>query len=267
MIPKIIFVTYSLKTRWQVYSQALVRASGLADKIIVLDGRSGWHPLNFVDKALAVESDFIVHIDEDCFLLHPDDLLRLINKMAKDQNIAVAGVPDGGSPYRFHNPLACNLYFTIFKTEILRRLVEKNPAWKALRFDNIVDENNRVFGYDHDQPNVCYDDFEPSYPVFWLILKERYKFIYLNSSMHPKFMASRVYLDSEEKPVVIHAWHLRKWFSKEMDSEIGMSPVEKYKRIAAYLNRYIIVRPVVICRWVESAVRLIVSRSVQQNVG
>ncbi len=88
-----------------------------------------WHPLDFLEPALAEDSDYVVHIDEDAFLLDPEQLSRLVAEMSRDPELAAAGVPDGGTPYRHHNPYACNLFFAVFKTAVLRETIARRSDW------------------------------------------------------------------------------------------------------------------------------------------
>lgn len=255
---RVLFVTSSFRTRWEIYSQALIRASGLAHRVLLLDGRSNWHPLNFVAPALAADSDFIVHMDEDAFLLDPGQLDRLLAEMQADPEIAAAGVPDGGTPYRRHNPYACNLFFTVFQTALLRKLMERKPDWRSLRFDPAFTRHLRppppLSG------TVEPDEFEPYYPLFWLILEQGLQIRYLSSSLDPQSMASQVFCGDESRPMVLHGWHLRKWFSRDVDPEIGLSPAEKYKKLGKMLNGRFGRHPVLLWHGSRSALRLLRGR-------
>lgn len=256
---RILFVTSSFRTRWEAYSQAFIRASGMAHRILLLDGRSNWHPLNFLEPALAVDSDFIVHIDEDAFLLDPGQLNRLLADMQADPEIAAAGVPDGGTPYRRHNPYACNLFFSVFRTSLLRKLVARKPDWRSLRFDPAFTLHLRrlppVSG------TVELDDFEPYYPLFWLILEGDCQIRYLASSLEPDCLASRVTVGDAQQPMVLHGWHLRKWFSRDVDPDMGISPAEKYRRIASRLHARFIHHPRYLFHFGCAAFRLLGSRA------
>ena len=257
--PRILFATSSFRTRWEVCSQALIRASGLADRVVLLDGRRDWHPLNFVDAALAFESDYIVHVDEDAFLFDPRQLARLIAEMEADPAVAAAAVPDGGTPYRCHNPYAGNLYFAVFKTAALRAAIARRPEWRSLRFDPASIRHLR-----NPPPlsgTFALDDFEPYYPLFWLLLAQGLQVRYLLSSLDPELRASAVYLESSTEPLVLHAWHLRKWFSRDVDPDMGMAPAEKYRRIGRMLAGRMAQDPVLLWHLAGSAWRLLRDRA------
>lgn len=255
---RLLFVTSSFRTRWEAYSQALIRASGLAHRILVVDGRSRWHPLNFVEASLEFESDYIVHVDEDAFLLDPGQLSALIAELQADPKAAVAGVPDGSTPYRSHNPYACNLFFAVFKTAALRESIRRRPDWRSLRFDPAF---IRHLSRPPATTGACaLDDFEPYYPIFWLLLDQGWHIRYLPSSFRGDSLGSEVALPGARRPMVWHAWHLRKWFSREPDPEIGMSPAEKYKQIGSHLNRLVVSRPLLAIHFARALFRLVRAR-------
>lgn len=256
---RILFVTSSFHTRWEAYSQAFVRASGLAHRVLLLDGRANWHPLNFVEPALAVDSDYIVHIDEDAFLLDPAPLSALLAEMEADPAIAAAGVPDGGTPFRRHNPYACNLFFAVFKTSALREALARRPDWRSLRFDPALTRHLRKPPPISDA--AALDDFEPYYPLFWLLLEQGLQIRYLPSSLHPDLLGSEVLGGEDSRPMVFHAWHLRKWFSCEIDPEMGISPAEKYRRIGRMLNGRVARNPILLWHWIGSSGRWLRSRA------
>ena len=269
--PRILFATESFRTRWEAYSQALIRASGLAHRILLLDGRSNWDPLSFVEAAPAADSEFIVHIDEDAFLLDPAQLSSLVADLAADSSVAAAVVPDGGTPYRSHNPYAGNLFFAVFKTSALREALARRPDWRSLRFDPALTRHLRT-----PPPlsgAVALDDFEPYYPLFWLLLGQGLQIRYLPSSLDLDLRASAISLEGAAGPMVLHAWHLRKWFSKEVDPEMGISPADKYKRIGRMLNRRMARNPLLLWHLAGSAWSLLRERcggsahTIRQKIG
>ncbi len=239
--PRLLFVTSTFHTRWEIYSQGLVRGSGLADYILRLDGRKDWHPLNFVSEALKHDSEYIIHIDEDCFLIDPGQLRSMIQLLEQDDELAAAIVPGGGTPYRNHNPHAGNLFFAVFKTSRLRESIARNPDWRSLRFSEDLIQHLKT------RPEIGHgttlDDFEPYYPVFWVLLRERNQFMMLSSCFHQETRGSEIRMGDAYVPMVLHAWHLRQWFSERVDPEIGFAPAEKYRRIAWVLRRHFLVRP------------------------
>ena len=59
----------------------------------------------------AFSSDYILLIDEDCFICDTDALVSLINYQIKN-DIHISGMPDGGMPYRCHNPIGINPFLS-----------------------------------------------------------------------------------------------------------------------------------------------------------
>lgn len=250
--PRVLFVTSSMRTRWEIYSQAFLRRFREPRELLLLDGRSGWHPLNFVEPALRRDSDFIVLIDEDCFLVCPDLLDALLTQMQQEESCVAAGVPDGGTPYRSHNPYACNQYFCVFKTKALREFMAGYPAWRELRFDknDVAGLSPETFPIEWARTSL--DDFEPYYPLFWLLRKKGAGIRLLPSDMDPESKASRVRLDCSGKDMALHVWHLRQWFSRETDSEMGISPIRKFALVSRQLHRRIAADPGLLWEFVKA---------------
>jgi hypothetical protein len=181
--------------------------------------------------------------------------------MWADPGIVAAGVPDGGVPYRSFNRHACNLFLAVFKTASLRELIGRNPEWRSLRFNTDVAWHLQepVPEATPDQAEV--EEYEPYYPLFWLILGQGKRILYLKSTLEPDLMASQVFWGSATQPMALHAWHLRQWFSREVDPFLGISPAEKYRRIEKRLHRLFIRRPVLLWFLVRSVLRLLRARA------
>src|SRR5688500_6970617 len=97
---KLLFVTTSLGTKWESYSQSLIELGYPESTRLVVDGTRNWFPLMFLEPALAHDSDYTIHIDEDCFLFDTGQLKQLIRYLENHDEIVMAGIPDGGNYYR-----------------------------------------------------------------------------------------------------------------------------------------------------------------------
>ena len=233
---KLVFITSSLGTKWESYSQALISFGFPTSKRVIIDGTSGWAPLNFLDVALQEESDYTIHIDEDCFLYDPLQLRSLIIYLDESNDVVLAGTPDGGTYYREHNPYACNLFFVVFKTRIIKSLIDSHPAWMNYSFRNdfrtMVDLDTSSL----DQSRIFYDDFESYYPFFWLIIENGYKIHYLHSELNQELLSSDVRMHYEKMPLVRHMWYLRSWFSATNGPTSDMPNRQRYDRLEQELN-------------------------------
>ncbi len=226
--PKLLFVTTSLGTRWESYSQALVRRGYPSTKRIIVDGTRDWSPLGFLGPALREDSDYTIHVDEDCFLYDPSQLDLLISRMEADKDIVLAGTPDGGDFYRDHNPYACNLFFVVFKTQAIRKMIESNPEWMSYKFKERFKRAVDLDIGSLDQSRVQYDDFESYYGFFWMIFESKKKIAYLKSQVNPKFLSTEVFIDNSQTPLLRHMWYLRSWQMTEGDPYEQVPNRERY---------------------------------------
>jgi hypothetical protein len=228
MDSKLLFITTSLGTKWESYSQTLIELGYPSQKRILVDGTKNWSPLKFLPVALDQDSDYTIHIDEDCFLYDARQLDKLIQYMDEREDMVLAGTPDGGHYHRDHNPYACNLFFLIFKTRPLRELLYRNPEWKGLQFKESFKGKVDLDISSLDQSLLSYDDFEAYYALSWLIIESGKKINYLKTTLNQALMSTDVYFDGEALPLVRHMWYLRSWFSTEPGVHLKIPHLQRY---------------------------------------
>lgn len=214
-MPKVIAVTTSMGTRWEAYSQALLKTVVPEWPRTIVDGRTEWSPTLFIKHIINSEADYIVHVDEDCFIKSRDALLELVNFLDENPCFVAAGIPDGGHYYRNHNPAALNLFFVIFRLDALRTSWNEKDNWKELKFREEYKEN--VLGQCSilDPDRTHWDEAEPYYPLFWSLLSNGGRFLYLHHSLHPTRWSSQVRMPNGEI-LAEHLWYLRQWFSHDI---------------------------------------------------
>jgi hypothetical protein len=228
MNSKLLFITTSLGTKWESYSQTLIELGYPSHKRILVDGTKNWSPLKFLPVALDQDSDYTIHIDEDCFLYDAHQLDKLISYMDQREDIVLAGTPDGGHYHRDHNPYACNLFFLIFKTQAIREVLSRNPAWSGLRFKESFKETADLDISLLDQSLLNYDDFEAYYAFSWSVIESGKKIAYLKATLNPTLMSTDIYFDGEVLPLVRHMWYLRSWFVAEPDIHLKVPHRQRY---------------------------------------
>lgn len=209
----ILAVTTSLHTPWEEYSQALIRYHAPHWQRVVVDGRRGWTPLGFIQAILDYEVDYVIHIDEDCFVIDSRPVMDLVAEMGRHPALVAAGIPDGGHYYREHNPAALNLFFIVFQMRALRSAWAGRKSWGGLRFED---------GYGRDvieqvpglaMERVTWDEAEPYYPLFWQLMKSGGRFLYLGNSLRRDRWSTLV-LNHRGALMAEHLWYLRQWFSR-----------------------------------------------------
>lgn len=225
---KVLVVTTSMGTKWESYSQILIKEKVPEWDRIIVDGRKNWTPTGFISNIINQDVDYIFHIDEDCFVGSRDQLLELINIFENDHKLVAAGVPDGGHYYRDHNPAALNLFFVLFRMDALKEAWSKKNYWTQLKFQEKYSENVKRQRTNLDASRINWDEGEPYYPLFWSLLEAGGNFLYLGDELHRSRWSTRVLSPSGE-PIAEHLWYLRQWFSHAVMPGHDCSNVSRYK--------------------------------------
>lgn len=229
-MPNILAVTTSLGTKWESYSQTLLSLNIPEWRRVVVDGRKNWSPTMFIESVIKFDVDYIVHIDEDCFVWSRDALYELVEVLEKDHSISAVGIPDGGHYYRDHNPAALNLFFVIFRAETLKKSWSDRVNWGKYFFkekyaDEVI-QQKKVF----DKERVNWNEGEPYYPLFWSMLSGGGRFLYLDEELDSSRWSSKV-ISPTGKVTVEHMWYLRQWFSSEIMPGHDCPNSERYRSI------------------------------------
>lgn len=206
---KLLFVTSSLGTKWLDYSQNLIAREFPSSKLVIVNGSKNWKPLGFIEDLEEYRSfDFLIHIDEDCFLFDGNQLKKILYEMMCDSRLFLAGSPDGGMPYRHHNPYACNLFFVIFRPDIVFDLIKNNPDWMSMKWNPKYQSSFGDFKFWTEHKTL--DDFESSYyPLFWLGLDKGYRIKYLSGTFNSRYKSTDLYTSDDKQPFARHMWYAR----------------------------------------------------------
>lgn len=230
---RVLTVTTSMGTRWEAYSQALLGTLVPEWRRIVVDGRRNWTPTGFIRHVVDEDVDYVVHVDEDCFVSSRERLLHLIDTLDSDHSISAAGIPDGGSYYRSHNPAALNLYFVVFRASALRSAWRERDHWHRMRFERRYADEVLRQRDDLDSSRVSWDEGEPYYPLFWSLLRMGGRFLYLREHLHSKRWSSVVH--GADGAIAEHLWYLRQWFSNDTMPGHDCSNRSRYAEFEAEL--------------------------------
>lgn len=153
--------------------------------------------------------DIAVNVDEDCFILDPQAVLRLVDYVVAN-GYANAGCPDGGEGVpRSGNPIVTNPFFNVFD---LRRIRTKfsREAVRRFRYTDHQAEMTAAFDagslrgeYTFGRPAVI----EPYY-AFFLWLAGNFSTLYLKPHRHTDGI-STILCDSAGHALCAHAWFAR----------------------------------------------------------
>lgn len=152
---------------------------------------------------------WVIHLDEDNFVFDSDRLYNLIAYMER-KGYDVAGIPDGGvSTIRRNNPLSINPFLAIFNYEKIKPLLIKNPEF-SYKCDDLVKYAPKFLF----KEGVKYDlngKSEQYYPLFFKLLREGCKFLYLDGVESELDILSTYLFDHENEPFLIHTWFSRRY--------------------------------------------------------
>ncbi len=182
---------------------------------LTVNGRQNWSPLVFIDHVIDQDAEFVLHVDEDCFLANRTEVLSLVEQMRQNSNIVAAGIPDGGYFYRVNNAAALNLFFVLFRLDALREAWSQRESWSSNVFDsryrnNVLDQRPEL-----DLARISWNNYEPYYPLFWYLLSRGGQFIYLEEQLNRSRWSSLV-VAQNGNVIAEHLWYLRYWFSRDI---------------------------------------------------
>jgi hypothetical protein len=232
---RIAFFTTSMRTDVQETQSACLERLFPSSTRSLMDGRRNWPQSWFSWLGVAgVELDrydWFIHLDEDCFMLEKEPLLRLLREM-KDSGSGIAGPPDAWHHYRSYNPMALNSFFMACSREAIlawknrtqipkfrREWIEDYP-WPQEKL------NAGVFDTEADPLIWKPGAVEPYYGFFWVLKEAGIKFRYLPVGFDGELALSTL-LDGS----IWHAWYLRERHSERVMEGHSLPNRNRYERI------------------------------------
>jgi hypothetical protein len=215
-------------SKWESYSQALIAQQFPTWQRLLVDGRRDWTPTLFIEHALNRDAEYLVHVDEDCFMQSSQAMEEILQVMRQRPELVAAGIPDGGHYCRSLNPAALNLFFVVFRMDPLRAAWSRRHQWGDTGF---VEE------FAHDVMQQCPHldrslidcaASEPYYPLFWSLLAHGGRFLYLPHGLN-RSRWSTIVQSPSGRPAAEHLWYLREWFSSRTLPGHDCPNVERYR--------------------------------------
>jgi hypothetical protein len=199
---------------------------------ILIDGRGGWFSIwyKWLEIAKEIDSDWFIHIDEDCFITSNEEIEKTIIDM-ENGGYDIAGPPDGYYEYRGANPTAFNSFFMIVSKKCIETWFsksEKIPQFKEEWIEEYLFEKKGGCNYDYDMEfgssgkpvNLIWKpNTEPYYDLFWVLKENNLKFKYLEPIFNDEFQTTNLLNNS-----IIHMWYQRQRFSNYIVSPIHKMP-------------------------------------------
>lgn len=229
---KITFVTTSTFSDVQKTQSECIKKWFPNSEHIIIDGRTGWFSIwyKWLEVCKNIESDWFIHIDEDCFITDSYPILDKIRYM-EEREYDICGPSDGCHEYRSGNHVAFNSFFLIMNKKCIdtwNDWISWNTTFPQFNKDWEMEfpfQKRNKSNYTYDQPwNVWVPNTEPYYNFFWVLKENEIKFHYLDIYYEPELSTSNL-LESS----VIHAWHQR-----ERNLNRVVSPIHKYPNNIRY---------------------------------
>lgn len=241
----IIFVTTTLYTKWLQYQSDIIKNMFPESKHIIIDGRNNWPKSWFywIEEVNKTNSKYFIHIDEDFFITNKDELLKVIDKMEKN-NIDLMGVPDGYFQYRHTNPIALNSFLMFGKIDKLKRIDLSNIIFNYDDTLGWCNNLNLVFKEEymknwqynfHIQGNSNFKlEQEPYYAFMWKMKENGCNFDYLFPYFDDRFKSTNPRLTENSIDIGIHMWYTRCWYS--IMDVFGVPNNKRYENLENYLR-------------------------------
>ncbi|MBL8799297.1 MAG: glycosyltransferase [Planctomycetia bacterium] len=208
--PRVVFATRSLHEELYRLSDEFLDFDGTDAGELELAGRlrlTGLDAPDYFRALTRLETDWVVNLDEDAFLLDPSALLGLIRHMAAN-GYAACGMPDGGVvPIRRHNPAACNAYFNVLD---LRRVRPVCDDWATVLAAGPRPAHRTVTAPFAARGPASFDHFEDYYGFFFTLLDAGERILYLDAEEWSDGVSTAL-RGLDGRPFLLHTWYGRDW--------------------------------------------------------
>jgi hypothetical protein len=206
---RIVVVTRSMNDTLYVRSQAMLTLPYARRKIT---GMNHWrHAANYLHVLFEFDVDWVINLDEDCFVFDESKLAGLLAYMQRE-DFDFCGIPDGGACiHRFHNPLVTNPFFNIFNVRKIRPKLHASNMLAMARLKHTPDlEVHAPRHLLKDGHKWAFDNFECFYGFFFWLLSSGFKPLYLPSIELDDGLTTEL-RDHENVPFAYHTWFARSY--------------------------------------------------------
>jgi hypothetical protein len=236
----ILFVTTSLFTESQKYQKKQLEKFFPQSEKIIIDGTTGWFDIwyKWIDIALNKSQEWIIHLDEDCFILNDEKIINHINYMIEN-NFDISGCPDGFHEYRSGNYIALNSFFMILNKKCLlnwKKYISTNNEYPQFKeewlFEYPYEKKNKTTILKNQEWNIWIKNSEPYYNFMWVLKEMGIKFNYIEPIFGEDFFCTYL-LDNG----ILHAWHVRQINENNIISNLhNITNKERFIKIFKFLE-------------------------------
>jgi hypothetical protein len=212
---------------------------------LLIDGRKGWFMVwySWLNYAKNIESDWYIHIDEDCFINSSDEILKLIDFMTEN-NYDIAGPPDGHFEYRSGNHMAFNAFFMIMNRKVIDTWHNRTnvPQFKKEWIEDYPFEKKNHSHYEYNMEfgssgkplgSIWKPETEPYYDFMWVLKDNGIKFYYLEPVFGEEFQTTNLLNNT-----IIHLWHQRdRWNDNIVSTLHKISNKSRFDGVIKMINK------------------------------
>lgn len=165
--------------------------------------------LTYLLDILNEPTDYVVNIDEDCFVYDFEKVYSIIEVM-KSTGACIAGMPDDlqHCHHRNNSPFVHNPFFNVFDTEKCKALIYADPSFI---FDSVT--QFRIKGCNFHEPFNCF------FKVF-----EKHTQIDLDAENHHDGISTKL------ADFALHSWYSREFETTQRERIINLYNEAKYLR-------------------------------------
>jgi len=214
---RVLVLTRSMHETLYARSQSLLTLP-YARRAIV--GMNHWkNATDYLHLLFEFDADWIINIDEDCFVFDNGRIEGLLKHM-QENGFDYCGIPDGGAcVHRFHNPVVTNPFFNIFHAAAIRPKLRATNVFGVNRIQYTPDLERftprELLRPDHA---YAYDNFECFYGLFFWLLQEGFKPLFLPSVELEDGITTEL-RDHRGDPFLYHTWFTRKYTRDEAHTQ------------------------------------------------
>ena len=246
MTMEITFLTTSTISDIQVTQSRCIKKFFPDSEHVIIDGNKSFPKVwyEWLDVVKDSESDWFIHIDEDCFITSPDEILKLIEEM-KSGGYDIAGSPDGYNEfYRHGNHMAINSFFMVLNKSVIDTWHNRTGNCPQFKKDWIEEYPFERHGDSHFIYNVKLLDgyhtwvpySEPYYGFLWVLKQKGLKFKYIEPVFNPTFSTTDLL-----NGTVKHMWFQRQRKSvKVVSAAHTISNKDRFDGMLLYINHLLL---------------------------
>jgi hypothetical protein len=164
-----------------------------------------WEANDYLHHIINTGADWVVSIDDDCFVTDWPAILALIEHM-KQGGYEYAGMPDGGvSPHRCRSWVVMNPFFTVFNAAAIRSKIIDRRLIDACGFQPWMEDERPHFvsdAYNHD--------YAEPFAGFFYWLRGACKPLYLNGGTHHDGISTTLW-GLAGRMLCMHSWYAREF--------------------------------------------------------